>query len=273
MAVTHFIQTIWSKKIQDDLELKCKLVDNCLRSYEGDCKFARTVKILGVGEPTISVYDGVTPLNYEAMTDKGQELVIDQARSFSFLVDDIDQAQSVPGLKEEYQRKAVHGLAVERDSYVAGLIKKVTTAGHVTTATALTQEAVKAAIDEAIVALRERNFDEEGVIEITPAVYSVFKNCLITLSTNNPEYIKKGIVGVYDDFNVIMSNNMAKDSTHAYCDVRGKKAIAFAGQINEVEALRSQEYFKDMIRGLDTFGAKTIDEERIQVIKVPLKAS
>jgi hypothetical protein len=104
MAVTNFIQTIWSKKIQDDLELKCKLVDNCLRTYEGDCKHARTVKILGVGEPTISVYDGQAKLNYEDMTDRGQELVIDQARSFSFLVDDIDQAQSVPGLKEEYQR-------------------------------------------------------------------------------------------------------------------------------------------------------------------------
>ena len=269
MAVTNFIQTIWSKKIQDDLELKCKLVDNCLRSYEGDCKFARTVKILGVGEPTISVYDGTTPLNYEKMTDRGQELVIDQARAFSFLVDDIETAQSVPGLREEYQRKAVHGLAVERDTYVANLIKSAT---NVTTATALTKEAVKEAIDAAIVALRERNFDEEGVIEITPAVYNVFKNELITLSTNNPEYIKKGIVGVYDDFNVIMSNNMAKDSGHAYCDVRGKKAIAFAGQINEVEAMRSDEFFADLVRGLDTFGAKVIDEARIQVIKVPLAA-
>ena len=269
MAVTNFIQTIWSKKIQDDLELKCKLVDNCLRSYEGDCKFARTVKILGVGEPTISVYDGTTPLNYEKMTDRGQELVIDQARAFSFLVDDIETAQSVPGLREEYQRKAVHGLAVERDTYVANLIK---TAENVTTATALTKEAVKEAIDAAIVALRERNFDEEGVIEITPAVYNVFKNELITLSTNNPEYIKKGIVGVYDDFNVIMSNNMAKDGSHAYCDVRGKKAIAFAGQINEVEAMRSDEFFADLVRGLDTFGAKVIDEARIQVIKVPLAA-
>ena len=270
MAVTNFIQTIWSEKIQKDLELKCKLVDNCLRSYEGDCKYARTVKILGVGEPTISVYDGKNKLNYEAMSDKGQDLVIDQARSFAFLVDDIEQAQSVPGLKEEYQRKAVHGLAVERDSYVANLIKGVT--GNVTTATALSAEAVKEAIDKAIVALRERNFDEEGVIEITPAVYNVFKNHLITLSTDNPEYIKKGIVGVYDDFRVIMSNNMAKDSNHAYCDVRGKKAIAFAGQINEVEALRSQDFFQDLIRGLDTFGAKVIDAARIQVIKVPLAA-
>ena len=270
MAVTNFIQTIWSEKIQKDLELKCKLVDNCLRSYEGDCKYARTVKILGVGEPTISVYDGKTALNYEEMTDKGQDLVIDQARSFAFLVDDIEQAQSVPGLKEEYQRKAVHGLAIQRDSYVANLIKGVTS--NVTTATALSAEAVKDAIDKAIVALRERNFDEEGVIEITPAVYNVFKNHLITLSTDNPDYIKKGIVGAYDDFRVIMSNNMAKDGSHAYCDVRGKKAIAFAGQINEVEALRSQDFFQDLIRGLDTFGAKVIDEARIQVIKVPLAA-
>lgn len=276
MAVTHFIQQIWSKKILDDLELKTKLVKNCLRSYEGDCKYARSVKILGVGEPTIAPYDNTTDINTEEMSDKGQLLTIDQANYFSFYVDDINQAQSVPGLKDEYQRKASHGLAVARDTYVANLIKGVTTAANITTATALTQAAVKTAIDAAIVALRERNFDEEGVIEITPAVYNVFKNELITLSTDNPEYIKNGKVGVYDGFDVIMSNNMAKDTTgtnkYAYCDIRGKKAIAFAGQINEVEALRSEKKFKDIVRGLDTFGAKVIDEARIQVVKVPLAA-
>ena len=267
MAVTNFIQSIWSKKIQDDLELKCKLVDNCLRDYEGDCKYAQSVKILGVGEPTIGDYDNTKDINIEEMSDRGQILTIDQAKYFAFYVDDVNQAQSVPGLKEKYQEKAVHGLAVARDTYVANLIKA---AANATTATALSKEAVKEAIDNAIVALRERNFDEEGVIEITPAVYNVFKNELITLSTDNPEYIKKGIVGVYDDFKVVMSNNMAKDSSHAYCCVRGKKAIAFAGQINEVEALRAERRFKDIIRGLDTFGAKVIDEARIQVIKVPV---
>ena len=268
MAVTNFIQSIWSKKIQDDLELKCKLVDNCTRNYEGDVKHAQSVKILGVGEPTIRAYDNGTPITVEEMSDRGQMLTIDQANYFAFYVDDVDQAQSVPGLAEEYQRKAVHGLAVKRDAYIASLIKGVTS--NVTTASGNTVEAVKEAIDEAIVALRERNFDEEGVIEITPAVYNVFKNQLITLSTNNPEYIKKGIVGVYDDFNVVMSNGLAKDSGHAYCCIRGKKAIAFAGQINEVEAMRSESYFKDLVRGLDTFGAKVIDEARIQVVKVPL---
>ena len=268
MAVTNFIQTVWSKKIQDDLELKCKLVDNCLRDYEGDCKYAQSVKILGVGEPTIGAYNSGEDITIEEMTDKGQILSIDQANYFAFYVDDVNQAQSVPGLKEKYQEKAVHGLAVKRDSYVASLIKGVTS--NVTTASAKTEAAVKTAIDAAIVALRERNFDEDGVIEITPAVYNLFKNQLITLSTNNPEYIRKGIVGMYDNFEVVMSNNLAKDTGHVYCDIRGKKAIAFAGQINEVEALRAEKRFKDIIRGLDTFGAKVIDAARIQVIKVPV---
>ena len=257
MAVTNFIQTIWSKKIQDDLELKCKLVDNCLRTYEGDVKYARSVKILGVGEPTIRAYTGAA-ITVEAMSDKGQQLDIDQANYFAFHVDDVNQAQSVPGLMEEYQRKAVHGLAVARDTYVATLIAAAT---NKTAISAMTEEGFKKAVDEAIVELRERNFDEDGVIEITPAAYNLFKNCLITLSTDNPEYIKKGKVGVYDGFDVIMSNNLKTPGC-----VRGKKAVAFAGQINEVEALRDQTVFADLVRGLDTFGAKVIDQNRIQVL-------
>ena len=257
MAVTNFIQTIWSKKIQDDLELKCKLVDNCLRDYEGDCKYAQSVKILGVGEPTIGDYDNTQDITIEEMSDKGQILTIDQAKYFAFYVDDVDKAQSVPGLPEKYQEKAVHGLAVARDTYVATLIASATNKTTVT----MTEEGFKKGIDDAIVELRERNFDEEGVIEITPAGYALFKNHLISLSTNNPEYIKKGIVGMYDNMEVIMSNNLKTPGC-----VRGKKAIAFAGQINEVEALRAEKRFKDIVRGLDTFGAKIIDENRIQVL-------
>ena len=268
MAVVNFIQTIWSKKIQDALELKCKLVNNCLRDYEGDVKQASTVKILGVGEPTIKPYDKNVGIEPEAMSDEGQYLAIDQANAFAFLVDDIDMAQSVPGLAEEYQRKSVHGLAVARDTYVAGLIKAVTEGA--VTAEGNTAEDIKRAIDKGIVTLRKNNFDEEGVIELDPAAYNEFKNNLITLSTDNPDYIKRGIVGMYDGFEVAMHNNMASDGSYTYCDIRGKKAIAFAGQINEVEAFRHSTKFADVVRGLDTFGAKVIDKKRIVVIKIPV---
>lgn len=267
MAVSNFIQTIWSKNIQDDLELKTKLVQNCTREYQGDVKYAGSVKILGVGEPTIGAYDNTQDISIEEMSDRGQILPIDQANYFAFYVDDINEAQSVPGLAKKYQEKAVHGLATARDTYIANLIKS---GFYAVTAAGTSHAQVTAAIDGAIVKLRERNFDEEGVIEISPAVYNVFKQDLIDISTNNPDYIKRGVVGYYDGFEVIMSNNLAKDSTYVYCDIRGKKAIAFAGQINEVEALRAEKKFKDIVRGLDTFGAKIIDNERLQVVKFPV---
>jgi hypothetical protein len=258
MAVNNFIQQIWSKKILDALELKCKLVDNCLRDYEGDCKYAQSVKILGVGEPTIGDYTGAD-ITIEDMSDEGQILTIDQAKYFAFYVDDVDKAQSVPGLPEEYQRKSVHALAVARDTYVATLIQSCTNKTTVT----MTEEGFKKGVDDAIVDLGKRNFDEDGVIEITPEGYNLFKNHLITLSTNNPEYIKKGIVGVYDGFDVIMSNNLKTPGC-----VRGKKAIAFAGQLEKVEACRAEKCFADIVKGLDVYGAKVINNDRIQVLTI-----
>lgn len=270
MAITHFARTIWSKNIMDKLLVECKLVRSCTSKYEGECEQAKTVKILGVGDPTVGKYDKSVGINVEFANDDGQELNIDQANYFAFLVDDIDKAQSVPGLPEEYQNTAVQKLAVLRDSYVAELIRGVTK--NVTVADGLTETAVKNAIDDAIVELRERNFNEPGVIELSPRAYKLFKNNLITLSTDNPDYIARGIVGMYDGFEVVMSTNLAKDNEYVYCDIRGFKAIAFAGQINEVEAYRSAKYFADEVRGLDTFGAKVIDEDRIQVIKIPIAA-
>lgn len=268
--VTKFQQVIWSKKIQDDLELRCKLVDNCTREYEGDCEHAKSVRILGVGNPTIGQYTGAD-ITIEEMTDKDQLLNIDQANYFAFEVKDVDKAQSVPGLPEKYQKKAVHGLAVKRDSYVAGL---ALTAENVTTYEngLTTQGDIKNAIDDALVALRERNVDVDNdvVIEISPAIYRTFKNELIELKTNNDELIKKGVVGMYDSANVIMTNNLAKADGYIYVMVRTKTAVAFAGQINEVEAGRMERRFSDYIRGLDTFGSKIIAQDEIQVLKIKL---
>ena len=115
----------------------------------------------------------------------------------------------------------------------------------------------------------EIGVDVGGVIEIDPATYNVFKNNLIELSTNNPELIRKGVVGMYDNFEVIMSNAIYKDASHKWCIVRSREAIAFVGQINEVESLRLQDKFSDGIRGLDTYGMKIIAQDELQAVKIP----
>ena len=284
MSVQHFIQTIWSKKIQDDLEEKCKLVQDCTREYEGDCKYAQTVKILAVGEPTIGNYIG-QDINIEEMTDSSQDLVIDVQKYFAFEVKDVDKAQSVPGLPEKYQQKAMRRLALAREKFIGALVagKAQSSADEeagndtfkpgaatVITAKGKTQANIKEALDDAIITLREKNFDEAGIIEIDPRTYKTFKDNLIELKTANDELIKRGVVGQYDNYDVKSTNNVYRDDAHVYCIVRSDKAVAFAGQINEVEAGRMEKRFSDYVRGLDTYGAKIISQDEIVCVKVPL---
>lgn len=287
MSVRNFIQTIWSKKIQDDLEEKCKLVKDCTRTYEGDCQYAQTVKILAVGDPTVGGYIG-QDINIEEMTDSGQDLVIDVQNYFAFEVKDVDKAQSVPGLPDKYQQKAMRKLALAREKFIGALVagkaqatadaienngKYKEGAATIITATNKTQAAIKIALDEAIVTLREKNFDDAGVIEIDPRTYKDFKNELIEIKTANDELIKRGVVGTYDSYEVKSTNNVYRDSDFVYCIVRSKDAIAFAGQINEVEAGRMERRFSDYVRGLDTFGAKIIAQDELVCVKIPATAT
>lgn len=284
MSVQHFIQTIWAKKIQDDLDEKCKLVQDCTREYEGDCKYAQTVKILAVGDPTIGNYIG-QDINIEEMTDSSQDLVIDVQKYFAFEVKDVDKAQSVPGLPEKYQQKAMRKLALTREKFVGALVAGKAqssvneVAGNdtykegaktVITASGKTQSAIKNALDDAIITLREKNFDDAGVIEMDPRTYKTFKDNLIELKTANDALIKRGVVGQYDSYDVKSTNNVYRDDNHVYCIVRSDKAVAFAGQINEVEAGRMEKRFSDYIRGLDTYGAKIIAQDEIVCVKIPL---
>jgi hypothetical protein len=219
------------------------------------------------------------------MSDSSQDLVIDVQKYFAFEVKDVDKAQSVPGLPEKYQQKSVNALALAREKHIGALVagKAQTTANEVAgndtfkegakttvTATAKTKGAIKAALDDAIVALREKNFDDSGVIELDPRSYKTFKDELIELKTANDEMIRRGVVAEYDGFQVKSTNNVYRDNAHVYCIVRSKNAIAFAGQINEVEAGRMEKRFSDYVRGLDTYGAKIIAQDELVCVKIPL---
>lgn len=328
MAVSNFIQQVWSRKIQKSLEMKTKLVDYCTREYEGDIKYASAVKILGVGDPRITGYNG--EVNYEDMNDVGQMLPIDFQEYFAFKVDDINKAQSVPGLPERYQSKSSSRLAQRRDINIGRLVAgacistknelvatytltqdtavlpykdyfirkgqagaykyervaKPTTAGltsyyeitngtyktgatNITTASAKTQAGIKSAIDDAFVALNLRNCDFGLRVEVDPATYMTFKNNIVEFSTNNPEMIRKGIVGRYNDADVVMSNAIYNNGSYKFCMIRTKNAIAFVGQIQKVEALRLENSFADGIRGLDVYGMNIIAQDELEVVKIP----
>lgn len=332
MSVQYFQQEIWSKKIQDDLELNGRLVRHCTRAYEGDAEYAKTVRILAAGDPVIDAYNGT--VTYKPMDDRKQNLDIDIQEYFAYVVDDIDKAQSMPGLPEAFRKKAVHGLAQRRELMVGRLVagKALSTANekaatyaqtqdvalipykdyytrsgsnpnyvysrvqtpvlsdiatyyeitsatykegatNITTAVGTTQAQLKAAIDTALVNLRIRNNEDGGYLEIDPMTYTIFKNNIVELSTNNPEMIRRGVVGMYDDYEVTRTNAVYNDGSYHWCFAHSGDAIAFVGQINEVEAMRLEGTFGDGIRGLDTFGLKVIAQDELEAIKVPVGAS
>jgi hypothetical protein len=267
MSYANFKPTIWSQFIQRELEKKCKLVADCWSQFEGEAKHGNKVKILGVAPITIGDYKGTSIGAPQTQEGNLVELDIDQAKFFNFGVDDVDRAQSIEGLMPTLMAEATHRMAVARDSFVASLAKD---AEQMSATLAIQDpEDAKAAIDAGLLALRENDVDLEDnvVIEIAPFVYQLLRDNLAALKTNNDELIRKGAVGMYDNCVVKMTNNLYNDGTDDYCMIRTKKAIAFAGQIDSVEAYRPDDLFCDAVKGLNVFGAKIVRPKELYVIK------
>lgn len=268
MSYSKFKPTIWSKFIQLELERKCRLVEDCWDKFEGEAKRGKTVKILGLSGTTIGDYDPEKGIgDPETQEGSAVDLNIDQAKFFNFKVDDVDKAQSVDGLMEAYLSDAVNKMASARDAYVGSLASKATYTSD--SLSVSTPAEAKAAVDAALLALRENDVDLEDdvTIAVSPFFYQLFKDALTELKTNNDRLIKKGVVGMYDNCEVKMSNNLYNDGTDDHMLVRSKRAIAFASGIDEIEAYRPEGFFADAVKGLNVFGATIARPKELYVIK------
>ena len=172
--------------------------------------------------------------------------------------------------REKYIGALVAGKAQASADEEAGNAVYKEGAENILTAQDNTQASIKAVIDEALILLREHNFEDVGVIELDPRSYKTFKEELIELKTGNDELIRRGIVGQYDGFDVKSTNNLYRDENYVYCMVRSRNAIAFVGQVNEMQAGTMEKRFSDYIRGLDTYGAKIIAQDELVCVKIPL---
>jgi hypothetical protein len=283
MAITNFQQTIWSKKIKEALATITSLRNHCDFQYEKDSKNAKEVKILGVVRPTIRTYVPGTPLTLEAGTDASQTLEINQYKYFDFEVEDIDKAQSVPGLMEALTKEASRGLAEEGDKYVASLIEtaveSATPIGQSGSVISLTTANAMASVEDGFAYLYGKNVpvNSEFYLELAPKVFTIYRQSLTEISTNNPEILKRGAVGKINNAYVCIENLLPTGKTgtgsvdNVYYNVlRTSKAIAFVEQIDKVEAFRPHDAFQDALKGLYVFGAKIVRPDEIYVMKTAM---
>ena len=283
-TVQYFQQTIWSKAIQKDLETITSLRNHCDFQYEKDSKNAKEVKILGVTRPTIRTYVSGTALTRESVVDTSQTLQINQYKYFNFEVEDIDKAQSVPGLLEATIHEAALGLAEEGDKYVASIIETATEDGshplpQSGSVISLTKANAMASVEDGFATLYGNNVKVKDMLylELAPAVFVLYRQALTELSTNNPEILKKGAVGKINNAYVCVENLLPTGKTgtgstdNVYYNVlRTPKAIAFVEQIDKVEAYRPEDAFTDAVKGLYVFGAKIVRPKEIYIMKTAM---
>jgi hypothetical protein len=267
MAYENFKATIWSKYIQHELAKTTVLQEDCNTRFQGEVGLGKTVKIVGVGRPTVGTYVPGTNI-HEAQTppDNSVLLHIDQYKYTHFLVDDIDQAQSIDGLMQAYMQESTAALAEARDSYIASLAAGAENKSESLAIT--TAEEARKAVDDALVFLWGNGvkINDEVVITVTPKFYSLLKQSLTAELSNNVDLIKKGILGYYSGAAVKMSNNLYNDGVDDYLLVRTKNAIAFASGIEKTEAYTPEYQFADAIKMLDCYGAKIIRQKELYVI-------
>ena len=282
MAITNFQQTIWSRKFNQALETITSLRNHCDFKYQKDSKNAKEVKILNVVRPTIRTYTPGNSLTREGASDGSMTLQINQFKYFDFEVDDVDEAQSVPGLMDELTREAGRGLAEEGDKYVASLIKTGVEAvsnplGQSASVISLTKANAVASVEDGFAYLYGKNCKVSDIfyLEVSPKAFTTYRQALTELSTDNPEILKKGAVGKVNNAYVCIENllptgkssgSQATDDVD-YNILRTNKAVAFVEQINKVEAYRPQDAFSDALKGLYTFGALITRPDEIYVIK------
>ena len=282
MSIQHFQRTVWSAAILKSLHTITSMRNHCNFQYQKDTENAKEVKILSVNRPTIRRYEKGTKITREGATDKEITLKLDQAFYFDFEISDIDKAQSVPGLMEALTDEATRGLTLEGDKYVAQIIKAAADNTNdpekpqvaCSALIKLTNSNAMSSVEDGFATLYEHNckVNDTFYLELAPKVFTTYRQQLTELSTNNPEILKKGAVGKINNALVCIENCLAEGDDAYYNVLRTDRAVAFAEQIEKVEAYRPHDDFTDALKGLYVYGAQIVRPEEIYVLKTQKSA-
>ena len=242
--------------------------------YQGEItSFGQSVKIVQVGPVSINSYTpGTTAdLTIEQLDVAGQTLSIDQAVSYSFTIEDVDNAQAKAKALNDGITQAAWGLRDNIDAYIAALRTDAAIAvgGTATTGADITSTNVLACFMEAARKLDETNTPEMGRFAVV-APWLAHKATLagIVQKTDNDAVFGSGFLGRVYGFDVYKSNNVsAMSGTDRYpCLFGYKGAISMATQVLNSEVVRPSKQFVTLAKGLVVYGAKVTRPNNLGVL-------
>ncbi len=274
MSYRNFSPKIWAKQINRELERAMVFAEDCNRQYEGDVKqMGDTVKVLGVGKPTITKQVGgsIVLQDPEAVEDTSVDMVINRVAYFNYLVDDIDRRQAVGGLMDALSAESSEGTANAMDEDIAALAGTADAPKLFKSTTAITVDNILKQIDLGVQKLMEHDVKPETkiVITIPPWFKTILRQAYVQLDTNNSAMLKNGRVGQYDNVIVKMSNNCHRNSDNGHdIMLRTQRAVAFANPLTHVEPYRPEKRFADAVKGFVLYGTKIVRPKEMVVLNV-----
>lgn len=272
MSYNNFIPKIWSKAINRELERAMVFAEDCNRQYEGDVKqMGDTVKILGVGKPTITKQVGGSIIldDAETVEDTSVEMLINRIAYFNYLVDDIDRRQAVGGLMDALSKESSEGVANAMDEDIAALAALDDAPKLYKTTKAVTVENILDEFDLAVEKLMENDVKPETkiVATVSPWVKTLLRKAYVQLDTDNSEMIKNGYVGRYNNLYIKVSNNTHKNADNGSdIMIRTQRAVAFANPLTHVEPYRPEKRFADAVKGFVLYGTKIVRPKEMIVL-------
>lgn len=249
--------------------------------------FGDTVHIMKEPVLTIADYARGQTVNPQWLADDELTLTVDQAKYFSFVVDDIERKQAHLNWETLATSSGAYTLKNDFDdkilTYMAGqaLAANVYGSDHATNSIDVGY-ATNEVSPLAVLSRLSRLLDEQDVPEenrwvvASPLFWEVMadensKLMGVDFTGDSSSRVRNGKItdGLIRGFTCYKTNNAPIGSTVGVSTTGGvvlaghMSSTATASQIAKVEKLRSTQFFGDQVRGLHMYGRKTLRTEAL----------
>jgi len=286
----NFIPEIWSGKLIENFYDATVLSAISNTDYEGEIRnMGDTVNIRTTPEITIQTYVKGQTLSVENPDKAKLQLIIDKGEYFACVEDDVDQVQTDMNLMDMWSKDASERMKIKIDQRVltdllpdvsannkgqtAGAISGNIDLGVAGTPEALTTSNVIGKIVDMGTVLDEANCPEGDRFLVIPAKMaglikqSDLKDASITGDGSTP--LRNGRLGMIDRFTVYVSHNLKKTAGGEFSVIGGHTmGFTFASQMTNMETIRSETTFGNIIRGLQVYGYKVVKPEALATMIV-----
>ena len=281
----NFIPEIWSGKLIENFYDATVLAAISNTNYEGEIRrMGDTVNIRTTPEITIKTYVKGQTLSVENPDKPKIQLVIDKGEYFACIEDDVDKVQSDINLMDTWSKDASERMKIKIDQRVLtdilpdiSALNKGATAGRISGNINLGATGTPVAVNKTNVldylvdlgtVLDEANAPESDRFVVIPAKMAglIKKSDLkdASLTGDSVSVLRNGRLGMIDRFTVYMSHNLNVATGGKFSIIAGHKmGFTFASQMTEMETLRSEVTFGNIIRGLQVYGYKVVKPEAL----------